>query len=57
MLRRPALVFVLAILLASCGGSPKTTELRLDALTTLIKAQIGRGAKGGDAAHGFRAGR
>jgi len=37
--------------------SVKTTELRLDALTTLIKAQIGRGAKGGDAAHGFRAGR
>jgi len=37
--------------------SLKTTELRLDALTTLIKAQIGRGAKGGDAAHGFRAGR
>jgi hypothetical protein len=29
MLRRPALVFVLAILLASCGSSPKTTELRL----------------------------
>jgi virulence factor Mce-like protein len=37
--------------------SLKTTELRLDALTTLIKAQIGRGAKGGDAAHGFGAGR
>jgi hypothetical protein len=35
----------------------KTTELRLDALATLIKAQIARGAKTGDAAHGFRAGR
>jgi virulence factor Mce-like protein len=30
------------------------TEQRLAALTTLIRAQIGRGAKGGDAAHGFR---
>jgi hypothetical protein len=29
MPRRPALVFVLAILLASCGDSPKATELRL----------------------------
>ena len=29
MLRRPAHLFVLAILLASCGGSPKATELRL----------------------------
>jgi hypothetical protein len=29
MLRRPALVIVLAVLLASCGGSPKATELRL----------------------------
>ncbi len=32
----------------------KATEQRLAALTTLIRAQIGRGAKGGDAAHGFR---
>ena len=32
----------------------KSTQQRMDALTTLIKAQIGRGAKGGDAAHGFR---
>jgi phospholipid/cholesterol/gamma-HCH transport system substrate-binding protein len=31
----------------------QTTQQRLDALTTLIKQQIGRGAKGGDAAHGF----
>ena len=29
MLRRPALLSMLAILLASCGGSPKATELRL----------------------------
>ena len=29
MLRRPALVLVLGILLSSCGGSPKSTELRL----------------------------
>ena len=32
----------------------KSTQQRMDALTTLIKAQIARGAKGGDAAHGFR---
>jgi hypothetical protein len=32
----------------------KATELRMDALTTLIKAQIAHGAKSGDAAHGFR---
>jgi virulence factor Mce-like protein len=32
----------------------KATEQRLAALTTLIRSQIGRGAKGGDAAHGFR---
>jgi ABC-type transporter Mla subunit MlaD len=32
----------------------KGTEDRLAALTTLIRSQIGRGAKGGDAAHGFR---
>ena len=29
MLRRSALLSMLAILLASCGGSPKATELRL----------------------------
>jgi hypothetical protein len=32
----------------------EATELRMDALTTLIKAQIAHGAKSGDAAHGFR---
>ena len=32
----------------------KATGQRLDALTGLIKAQIGHGAKSGDAAHGFR---
>ena len=32
----------------------KATEQRLAALTTLIRSQIGRGAKGRDAAHGFR---
>jgi hypothetical protein len=32
----------------------KATEQRLGALTTLIRAQIAHGAKGGDAAHGFR---
>ena len=32
----------------------KSTQQRLDALTGLIKAQIGHGAKSGDAAHGFK---
>ena len=32
----------------------KATEQRLAALTTLIRGQIAHGAKGGDAAHGFR---
>jgi virulence factor Mce-like protein len=32
----------------------KATQQRLAALTTLIRSQIGHGAKGGDAAHGFR---
>ena len=32
----------------------KSTQQRLGALTGLIKAQIGHGAKSGDAAHGFK---
>jgi hypothetical protein len=32
----------------------KSTQQRMEALTTLIRAQIARGAKTGDAAHGFR---
>jgi hypothetical protein len=39
---------------AAQANTLKATEQRLSALSALIRAQIGRGAKGGDAAHGFR---